>query len=73
VRSSGGDIIVEAACFLEDRQGRWGAWCGQVERARSVAAPDQDSSLLVDRQASRLDQLGFQVFDIVVIESKLAL
>jgi hypothetical protein len=73
VRSSCGDITVEEVSFLEGRRCGWGAWGGEIRGSGSAAAPDQDSSLLVDRQASCLDQLGFQIFDIVVIESKLAL
>jgi hypothetical protein len=38
-----------------------------------VACPDQDLPRLVDRQPSRLDQLGFEILNIVVIKMELPL
>jgi hypothetical protein len=68
--SRGGNITVEEVSFLGGRRCGWGAWRGEIGGSRSAAPPNQYSSLLGDRQASCLDQLGLQVFDIVVIESK---
>jgi hypothetical protein len=46
-----------------------GGYCGWI----CTASPDQYSAVLIDRQALRLDNFGFQVCEVGIVETELPL